>query len=364
MPDEVRDYDTKINELPKPELEGHDFQGWFLGDHQVQEPYHVLKEVTLKAKWTLKQHTVTFNFNNESMQAKVTNGEKAIEPAPVPKEDNEFIGWFKGAELFDFNTPITAPITLVAKWALNEYQVEFSSENLESEFRTVKHGSLALKPDNPVREGYAFENWYLDDQVFDFSTPITAPIKLVAKWKDTRVILKASAASQAAINNNEAATQLNKLTNIGSMERNNEILLIGLDVKTYPNQEALDAEIATIYPEGHNHILFTSLKVVESIKVTLNAEAHEEIPALTTFSIKKESKLTANQLYNIGKYYNVADIKWNLNNELFNFDAEIVEDIELKAKFYIQIVFNHNNHDFDSVLLPYKSSFATFLAHI
>ena len=38
------------------------------------------------------------------------------------------------------------------------------------------------KPDNPKKDGYDFEGWYLDNNLFDFRTKITKDITLTAMW--------------------------------------------------------------------------------------------------------------------------------------------------------------------------------------
>ena len=46
----------------------------------------------------------------------------------------------------------------------------------------VDENGYAIKPEDPVRENYVFAGWYLDGKPFDFSTPITADMKLEARW--------------------------------------------------------------------------------------------------------------------------------------------------------------------------------------
>lgn len=50
------------------------------------------------------------------------------------------------------------------------------------ETQKVKKSETAVKPNDPTMDGYKFDNWYLDDKVFDFSTPIEKNITLKAKW--------------------------------------------------------------------------------------------------------------------------------------------------------------------------------------
>ena len=46
----------------------------------------------------------------------------------------------------------------------------------------VRFFSKASKPQDPTRDGYTFDSWYLDDKKFDFDSRITKDTKLVARW--------------------------------------------------------------------------------------------------------------------------------------------------------------------------------------
>lgn len=66
-------------------------------------------------------HTVTFDTDGGSTVASqsVVDGETATEPVDPTKEDYTFAGWYDSNEFeteFEFDTPITADITLYAKW--------------------------------------------------------------------------------------------------------------------------------------------------------------------------------------------------------------------------------------------------------
>lgn len=50
--------------------------------------------------------------------------------------------------------------------------------------QTVKVGLTATKPTDPTKAGYTFAGWYLGNDLYDFSTPVTADITLVAHWTD------------------------------------------------------------------------------------------------------------------------------------------------------------------------------------
>ena len=71
--------------------------------------------------WTvqnLKVFTVTFDSNGGTDVAtqNVTDGAKAATPEAPTKADNTFAGWTLNSVAYDFDTPVTASITLVATW--------------------------------------------------------------------------------------------------------------------------------------------------------------------------------------------------------------------------------------------------------
>ena len=49
----------------------------------------------------------------------------------------------------------------------------------------MAQGNRVIRPQDPVREGYTFDGWYLDaegTQAYDFATPVTGDLTLFAKW--------------------------------------------------------------------------------------------------------------------------------------------------------------------------------------
>lgn len=48
----------------------------------------------------------------------------------------------------------------------------------------VKVGKKAVEPKTPTAEGYEFEGWYLDGEIYDFDNPVKKDIVLEAKWKE------------------------------------------------------------------------------------------------------------------------------------------------------------------------------------
>ena len=68
-----------------------------------------------------KKFTVTFTLDNQVVQTQtVKNGQLATKVEAPTKENHEFLGWYNGEILFDFNTPITQNYSLVGKYQEKE----------------------------------------------------------------------------------------------------------------------------------------------------------------------------------------------------------------------------------------------------
>lgn len=106
----------------------------------------------------------------------VYEGETVKEPV-VTRDGYKFLGWYLGEEKFDFNTPITKDITLVAKWEEDKQVVNvviYRNGDFDTSYDTVSLGKMAkgtiidltkLNIDDyytGTSEGYEFHGWYDD----------------------------------------------------------------------------------------------------------------------------------------------------------------------------------------------------------
>ncbi len=196
-----------VKEPEAPTLEGFNFEGWYR--EGADEPYNFASQVwtnfTLYARWSKRgepqvAHLVTFDSAGGSAVASqtVSDNECAIEPEAPTYEGYDFAGWYlaDGTTKYDFTTPVTADLTLYAKWTKKAdpepepepaatYLVIFDSEGGSSvPAQTVEEGKTVVKPDDPLRLGYNFDGWYLEGSktAYNFKTPVTDNLVLHAKW--------------------------------------------------------------------------------------------------------------------------------------------------------------------------------------
>ena len=50
----------------------------------------------------------------------------------------------------------------------------------------IKIGETIKEPDIPTKDGYTFKGWYIKEEEYDFSKPITEEITLKAKWEENK----------------------------------------------------------------------------------------------------------------------------------------------------------------------------------
>ena len=149
------------------------------------------------------EFTVTFNDNGHGTAPAaqtITSGEKATEPTAPTATGYTFGGWYKESACtnkFDFNTEITADITLYAKWAPITYTVSFDknsgSGTMNSQTFTYD-AAQNLTANSFTRTGYTFNSWntkadgsgdsYTNSQsVKNLASTNNATITLYAQWK-------------------------------------------------------------------------------------------------------------------------------------------------------------------------------------
>ena len=113
-----------IAEPKAPTRSGYSFDGWYTartGGSKYDFSTPVTADLNLYAHWTAvapKTFTVSFDAAGGSKVAsqKVEDGAKASRPADPTRSGYSFDGWYKGGSKYDFSTPVTADVTLTARW--------------------------------------------------------------------------------------------------------------------------------------------------------------------------------------------------------------------------------------------------------
>jgi len=183
--DEAFSYDA-------PDAIGYSFVGWFMDEQllvPVAENYIVTATVTLYGKYeVVPASTVSYvtNVDGLTVDAQVVNY-GAITTEPVVANQmisgvmKEVAGWTLSGVPFDFSTPITENIELVAVWETISLDVTFNGADLV----LVTYGTLVTQPVAPIHPMFAeliFDQWTAGGVLYDFNTPVTTNLNLVSTW--------------------------------------------------------------------------------------------------------------------------------------------------------------------------------------
>lgn len=152
-------------------------------------------------------HKVTFTVEGEEYTSQdVEEGATCVEPASpdIPEGFVSFMGWYEKTaagpgERFDFSTPITQDMELVAKFS-DKWVVMF--QNADGKIiatQEVANGEKAQAIDGPTPpQNQVFDAWYLDGAPYDFATPITGNITLSPHFLNTYYVYYISKGSAVA----------------------------------------------------------------------------------------------------------------------------------------------------------------------
>ena len=129
---------------------------------------------------TIKGKTVTFQYNGSTYAREVVeSGKTAVAPIP-PKQttaDGYHINWYQeGADVsYDFSTPVTGDITLIAKWE-NTYRITFDTAGGTAVAPVMQaYNAKVTAPEATTKTGYTFNGW-------DPATVPMADITVTAQW--------------------------------------------------------------------------------------------------------------------------------------------------------------------------------------
>lgn len=151
----TQDYGTAVTAPAAPTKVGYTFAGW---DKAIPETIPA-EDMTITAKWTVNQYTITFNTDGGSDVAPITQdyGTAVAAPAAPTKAGYTFAGWYKDGVAYTFTTMPAEDITLTAKWSTDSHNAIFVIDGVETIVPT-EFGQIPVAP--PASKiGYTFTGW-------------------------------------------------------------------------------------------------------------------------------------------------------------------------------------------------------------
>lgn len=183
-----------IEKIPHPTKDGYIFVSWQKDGIIYNENSPVNNDMDLVASWIeepdlSREYTVIFYANDKEEEIVVKRKELVPKPKNPSLKYYNFVGWYFEDKLFDFNTPVTRDLYLVAKFERKILSVTFELDGGSGiSERQIDAGKKLSKPDDPTKLGYNFVGWYLLGKEYNFNSVVTKDITLVAKWEPINYI--------------------------------------------------------------------------------------------------------------------------------------------------------------------------------
>ena len=183
----------KATEPTAPTKDGYTFDGWFT-DSGFTTAFsfssEITADITLYAKWidaSKPTFTVTFSVDGATTTQTVEENAKATKPTDPTKNGYTFTGWYNGDSKFEFDTAITANVTLTAKWELITYKITYAgldgatNPNTATTY-TIETDDITLT--DASKTGYTFGGWKNanGDAITKIIKGSTGDLVLTAQW--------------------------------------------------------------------------------------------------------------------------------------------------------------------------------------
>ena len=204
------------------------------------------------------------------------------------------------------------------------YEITFSTNGGTTvEKQEIKKGDLVVEPENPTKDGYVFEGWYYDNELFDFSTKVNSDITLEARWKEktkgyytvTFDSLGGSEIDSVDVKLNSSVTKPSDPTKDGFIFVEWQLNGAAYDFSQIVNS---DITLVALWKVNEDNEYYT---------VTFDSNGGTKVTSQTVLANNvavKPKDPTRNGYTFTG---------WTLNGKKFNFDTKIIDSITLKASW-------------------------------
>ncbi len=311
------------------EKEGYELK-WYVNDQVYDFNEPLTGNMSIVGKYEkITMYTVKFNTDGAGTvnSQKVKPNELATEPDAITKLGFIFDGWYLNNVKYDFSTPVTKNITLVAKWtedpAVKRYEVTFDSDGGSAVTKQrIIENEKATEPKAPTKTGYRFLGWYLNDVLYDFKTKVTGNITLKAKW--------------------DKIIQYTVTFDKDNGTANDTVLVNSGETVAKPKNPSKDGYRFAGWLYQHEEFDF---KTPITSDITLTAH-YTALPKYTvTFDTGGGSTVPSQSIYEGGKAQKPANPTrddydfdgWTLNGNTYTFNEAVTQDITIVAKWKAKV---------------------------
>ncbi len=311
----------KVTKPIDPVKENNDFIEWQLNGISYNFDSAVNSDMTLKALWQpYVVHAIKTTLDGTEYTADVRDGMQInIENFSFPNKEGYRVALYnENGDEFDINLPITTDLVLTAKYVeIKTFTVKFDS-NGGTRVNDVKvEETNQVTEPTTTRDGYIFDGWYLNNEKFDFATPISKNITLKAKWNDG---VKYTV-TFTVDGNDYKKVEVRENTQVSKPEspkkKGSKFVEWQLDGKTFDFNTKITGNLT----------LTSVFEEVKSYTVKFDSDGGSSVKSQEVPVGDKVTKPTnpTKTGYNF--------IEWQLNGKAYDFSKVVEENLTLKAKW-------------------------------
>ncbi len=192
------EYGDTVQSITAPDVLGYKFSGWNNGDNAFDFRTQITGDLTLTAVFAPERFSISYKQQLGASAATDADydvkthvfGTDTNLPTARNVDGYIFVGWYVGENAvakLDGKTYFDN-ITVIAKYRKEPVKVVFVSDGVEYPVEYDNGQTATPKPLD--KTGYEFVGWYTDEactEAYNFDTPLTADVKLYAKWKKADV---------------------------------------------------------------------------------------------------------------------------------------------------------------------------------
>lgn len=149
---------TPAAQPDNPTKEGHTFIGWYNGEEKWNFADAVTEALTLTAKWTANRYTITFDTAGGSEVAPITQdyGTTITPPAAPPRTGYTFAGWDREIPTTMPAEDMTITARWTVNQYTITFKPENGGQDIVIK---QDYGTAITAPANPTKTGYTFAGW-------------------------------------------------------------------------------------------------------------------------------------------------------------------------------------------------------------
>lgn len=338
--DQVVKSGEKVVEPTAPTKDNSDFVEWQLNGQKYNFDSAVNSNITLNAVWNdYVMHTVKMSLESNEYTSQVRDGEQvSIDGFGVPEKEGYRIAlYLETGEAYDMTQSVNSDLSLNGKYVqIKKYKVSFDSAGGSKVANAeVIEGNTVEEP-TTTRDGYEFSGWYLSNEKFDFSTPISKSITLKAKWTEKGKVNVIFMADDKVFKTTpvKEGTKVSK-PSTNPTKKGYKFVEWDLDGEKFDFNTKIESETT----------LIAKFEEVSAYTVKFNSDGGSKVDSVEVEAGSKLKKPSTNPTKDGYKF-----VEWQLDGKAYDFNKTVEKDFELKAlwKRVFTVKFVSDNSDIDS----------------